>query len=214
MKSDDFIAENLGLVHTCARRFAGRGVEYDDLFQAGCMGLVKAAGRFEPERGLCFSTYAVPVILGEIRRLFRDGGTVKVSRGLKELAIKAQRLAAEYTARTGSAPRLGELAGLLQVSEEEAAMALSAGQPPLSLTETDDETERDLPVEDREEELTDRLSLEQAIRTLPQQDQKLIAARYFFRKTQTQAARELGLSQVQVSRREKKILLTLRSLLA
>ena len=214
MKNDDFIAENLGLVHTCARRFADRGVEYDDLFQAGCMGLVKAAGRFEPERGLCFSTYAVPVILGEIRRLFRDGGTVKVSRGLKELAMKAQRLTAEYTARTGSAPHLGELAGLLQVSEEDAAMALSAGQPPLSLTETEGENERDLPVEDREEELTDRLSLEQAIRTLPQQDQKLIAARYFFHKTQTQAARELGLSQVQVSRREKKILLTLRSLLA
>lgn len=83
MTRDEFIAENIGLVHACARRFAGRGIEYDDLYQAGCMGLVKAVDHFEPERGLCFSTYAVPVILGEIRRLFRDGGALKFRAGLR-----------------------------------------------------------------------------------------------------------------------------------
>lgn len=93
-RRDDLICQNIGLVHSCARRFIGRGIEYDDLFQAGCMGLVKAADGFEEERGLRFSTYAVPVILGEVRRLFRDGGSVKVSRSLKELAMRA-------TERTG-----------------------------------------------------------------------------------------------------------------
>ena len=86
---DNFICENLGLVHSCAKRFSKRGIEYDDLYQAGCMGLIKAANGFDKERGLCFSTYAVPVILGEIKRLFRDGGTIKVSRSLKELSLKA-----------------------------------------------------------------------------------------------------------------------------
>ena len=96
---EERISENLGLVHSCARRFKGRGIEYDDLFQAGCVGLVKAVDHFEEERGLCFSTYAVPVILGEIRRLFRDGGTVKVGRTLKELSLKASRETANFTER-------------------------------------------------------------------------------------------------------------------
>ena len=90
-ETDAFIRKNLGLVHSCANRFRGRGIEYDDLYGAGCVGLVKAAAGFDESRGLCFSTYAVPVILGEIRRLFRDGGAVKVSRGLKELSLKAAR---------------------------------------------------------------------------------------------------------------------------
>lgn len=98
-RRDDLICQNIGLVHSCARRFIGRGIEYDDLFQAGCMGLVKAADGFEEERGLRFSTYAVPVILGEVRRLFRDGGSVKVSRSLKELAMRATREREAFAAR-------------------------------------------------------------------------------------------------------------------
>ena len=121
---EERISENLGLVHSCARRFKGRGIEYDDLFQAGCVGLVKAVDHFEEERGLCFSTYAVPVILGEIRRLFRDGGTVKVGRTLKELSLKASRETANFTEREGRPPSVGELADILQVEPELAAQAI------------------------------------------------------------------------------------------
>lgn len=107
---EDTICRNIGLVHSCARRFMGRGIEYDDLFQAGCMGLVKAADGFDQERGLKFSTYARSVILGEIRRLFRDGGTVKVSRSLKELSMKATRERETFLTREGREPSVGELA--------------------------------------------------------------------------------------------------------
>ena len=133
-KREDTICQNIGLVHSCVRRFTGRGIEYDDLFQAGCMGLVKAADGFDEERGLKFSTYAVPVILGEIRRLFRDGGTVKVSRSLKELSLKATREREGFLTREGREPSVGELADLLGLSPEEAAEALGASLPPLSLT--------------------------------------------------------------------------------
>lgn len=215
MTNDEFITENMGLVRACVRRFQGRGIEYDDLFQAGCMGLVKAAARFEPERGLRFSTYAVPVILGEIRRLFREGGALKVSRGLQELAIKASRCAGEFSAAQGRPPRVSELAQLLNVSEEEAALALGASMPPISLTESEEEGggQRSVAVDPPEEEIADRLSLQQAVFSLSPEDRQLIAARYFARKTQSETARQLGMTQVQVSRREKKILQRLRGLL-
>lgn len=122
---DEWICSNIGLVHSCAKRFTGRGIEYDDLFQAGCMGLVKAADGFDESRGLKFSTYAVPVILGEMRRLFRDGGTVKVSRSLKELAMRATREREGFTRREGREPTVGELACLLGVDTEQAAEALA-----------------------------------------------------------------------------------------
>ena len=146
---EERICDNIGLVHACARRFMGRGIEYDDLFQSGCMGLVKAADGFDEERGLKFSTYAVPVILGEIRRLFRDGGTVKVSRSLKELSLRASRERDAFTAREGREPSVGELADLLGVEREQAVEALGASMPALSLTragEEDDGEEIDLPV--------------------------------------------------------------------
>ena len=104
------VEQNLGLVHTCAKRFKGRGIEYDDLFQAGCVGLVKAADNFDVGRGFRFSTYAVPVILGEIKRLFRDGGAVKLSRGLKELSLRVSREAEAFQHRTGREPTVSELA--------------------------------------------------------------------------------------------------------
>lgn len=127
---EEWICANIGLVHACAKRFTGRGMEYDDLFQAGCMGLVKAADGFDESRGLKFSTYAVPVILGEMRRLFRDGGTVKVSRSLKELALRATREREGYIHREGREPTIGELADLLGVDAEQAAEALGASLPP------------------------------------------------------------------------------------
>ena len=178
---EERICENIGLVHSCARRFLGRGIEYDDLFQAGCMGLVKAADGFDEERGLRFSTYAVPVILGEIRRLFRDGGTVKVSRSLKELSMHAVRERESFLTSQGREPTVNELADLLGVEPEQAVEALGASLPPLSLTRSSDEDDGeqiDLPVSPPEEKITDHLALRQVLGELPPQDRALIVLRY------------------------------------
>lgn len=207
------IEQNLGLVHTCARRFVGRGAEYDDLFQAGCMGLVKAVDGFDAERGLQFSTYAVPVILGEIRRLFRDGGALKVSRTLKELSLKATRARREHMKLYGREPTLSELAETLGVSVEQVTEALGASLPPLSLTRSDDEGEEgdiDVPVSPPEERVTDRLALEQVIGELQPRDRALIMLRYVGCRTQQKTAERLGMTQVQVSRRERAILEEMR----
>ena len=213
---DTFITDNLGLVHACCHRFTGRGVEYDDLYQAGCMGLCKAADGFDFSRGLKFSTYAVPVILGELRRLFRDGGTVKVGRSLKELSLKAGREKEKLTKSLGREPTVGELAEALQVTPEEAAEAVCAGLPALSLTYEGEDgvCELDLPAPDTEEAISDTLALKEVIAALSERDRQLITLRYFGSKTQTETAAELGMTQVQVSRREKVILGELRELLS
>lgn len=207
------VSVNLGLVHACAKRFKGRGIEYDDLFQAGCLGLVKAVDAFDESRGVRFSTYAVPVILGEMRRLFRDGGTVKVGRTLKELSIRATRECAAFEARQGRQPSIGELAQALGVETAEAAQALGAAQQPLSLTaETDDGGgQLDIPVEAPEEKLSELLALKQVMGELAPKDRSLIILRFFRSLTQVKTAEILGMTQVQVSRREKKILQELRT---
>lgn len=206
------ITENLGLVHSCAHRFTGRGIEYEDLFQAGCMGLVKAFDAFDTERGVRFSTYAVPVILGEMRRLFRDGGTVKVSRSLKELSLKTTREREIFSLREGREPTVSELAEILSVSEEDITEAICAAAPVISLTVSDDDGggQSDIPVESPEEQISERLSVIKAVSDLEEKDRKLIQLRYYENKTQTQTAEVLGMTQVQVSRREKKILEILR----
>ena len=209
----EFVERNVGLVRSLVPRFLGRGIEYDDLFQAGCVGLMKAAEHFDPDRGFKFSTYAVPVILGEMRRLFRDGGAVKVSRSLKELSMKAVRLSEKTEMETGEAPSISELAAQLGVTPERCAEALNAAVQPLSLTNDEDSGETDVPVDSPEEKIADRLALQQVIKTLPDADQRLLEYRYFGNKTQVETAKRLGISQVQVSRREKKLLLYLRSLL-
>ena len=211
----EFISANTGLVHACANRFRGRGIDYDDLFQAGCIGLIQAADRFDESRGLKFSTYAVPVILGEIRGLFRKSSTVKVARGLRELSIKARQESDVFAAAQGRSPTIGELATILKVEPEEAALALEAGQPALSLTcdEEHEESQREIPGEAPEESLSEKLALEQMLEKLEEKDRMLIQARYYAHKTQTETARQLGMTQVQVSRREKKILQFLRTAL-
>jgi RNA polymerase sporulation-specific sigma factor len=212
-KRDDVICNNIGLVHSCARRFIGRGIEYDDLFQAGCMGLVKAADGFDEERGLKFSTYAVPVILGEIRRLFRDGGSVKVSRSLKELSMRAARERENFVNSEGREPTIGEMADLLGVEIEQAAEAMGAALPPLSLTRAGDEDEGDqidIPVSPPDELLTDRLALRQVLCELDSLDRALIVLRYLKSNTQQSTAEKLGMTQVQVSRRERAILARMR----
>lgn len=202
------VEKNLGLVHSCAHRFRGRGIEYDDLFQAGCMGLVKATAAFDEARGVMFSTYAVPVILGEIRRLFRDGGAVKVSRSVKELGIKAARVKEQLGIVLGRDPALSEVAEAMERTPGEIAEALAATTPPVSLTGSEEEGggQIDLPVDSPEERLSDILALKQAMARMEEQDRRLIILRYYGNRTQTETARELGMTQVQVSRREKKLM--------
>ncbi|MBD5113171.1 MAG: sigma-70 family RNA polymerase sigma factor [Ruminococcaceae bacterium] len=207
---DDFIARNLPLVHSLANRFRGRGIDYEELFAAGSLGLVKACDKFDESRGLCFSTYAVPVILGEIRRLFRDGGSVKMSRSLKELSVKAAR-AREELSKSGNEPTITEIAEYLGVSPEDAAEAVAASAPTMSLTCSDDDGGSfDVPVDSGESALIDRLALQQCLDELSEEDRKLIILRYFRNMTQSQTAQALGMSQVQISRRERKILEGLR----
>lgn len=212
---DGFIENNLGLVHSLCRRFAGRGIEYDDLYQAGCMGLVKAADGFESERGLCFSTYAVPVILGEIRRLFRDGGAVKVSRSVRELSLKISRERERLEYKLSREPSVSEIAASLGVSPEEVTEAICATQPTVSLTYEDDDgtTELDLPVSNGEDQITERLYISDALARLDETDRTLMVYRYFNFYTQSKTASLLGMSQVQVSRAEKRILKKLREIM-
>lgn len=209
---DQFILQNLGLVHSLAHRLKGRGIEYEELYATGCIGLIKAVEGFDASRGLKFSTYAVPVILGEMKRLFRDGGTVKVSRSLKELSIKAVKERERLSTVLGREPSIGELSEALGIEPAQAAEALGASLPPLSLTADEDEGggQIDLPVESPEELLSDKLALRELMTALPEKDRRLLLLRYFGGKTQTETARLLGMTQVQVSRREKKLLLALR----
>ncbi len=210
----EFIQNNLGLVHACAGRFRGRGIEYDDLYSAGCMGLVKAYDGFDTERGVCFSTYAVPVILGEMKKLFRDGGTVKVSRSVKELGLKINMLRERIVKQSGVEPGVQQLASELGVEPQAVALAIRAALPAMSLTpERDDDSGRqlDIPVPSPEEELADRISLASVLDELCAEDRHLIQLRFFANKTQSETAEVLSTTQVQISRRERKILKQLRA---
>ncbi|MDR2531423.1 MAG: sigma-70 family RNA polymerase sigma factor [Oscillospiraceae bacterium] len=212
--TDEFAERNMGLVHSLAHRFRGRGIEYEELFSAGCVGLVKAAKCFDTSRGLQFSTYAVPVILGEIKRLFRDGGAIKVSRGLKELSLKVARTR-DMLSQSGVEPRLSDIAEALGITTEQVSEALSVNLPPVSLTDSDESgNEYDLPVEAPQTKLTELIALKQSLGQLAPEDRKLIILRYWQNKTQGETGALLGMSQVQVSRRERKILDELKRQLA
>ena len=213
LKDNSLAEENLGLVHLCANRFKGKGIEYDDLYGAGCVGLVKAAAAFDRDRGVKFSTYAVPVILGEIKRLFRDGGSVKVSRSVRELGMKISRSREQFMLLHGREPAVSELAEMTGSSPEDVAEAIAVTLPAVSLTanpENGDEGQIDIAEPAPDAELVDILSLRQALGALDETDRRLIYCRYFQDMTQTRTAEALGMSQVQVSRREKKLLMLLR----
>ena len=211
---EEKIENNIGLVHSIAARFKGRGVDYEDLFQNGCVGLIKAVDNFDESKGFAFSTYAVPVIMGEIKRIFRDGGAIKVSRALKEKAIKAQSVRDKFIKSNLREPTVGELAQLLDVSAEETAEILNVITPMLSLNSfgEDGESTIDIPV-DESDLLFDRISVFQLLSHLSPDEQLLIDCRYYKGCTQAVTAEKLGISQVQVSRREKAILKKLRQLM-
>lgn len=212
---DRFIETNLGLVHSLCRRFSGRGIEYDDLYQAGCIGLIKAADAFDSERGLCFSTYAVPVIMGEIRRLFRDGGAVKVSRSIKELSLKISREKQSLEQKLGREPAVSELSAALGVSAEEITEALCASQPTVSLTYENDDgvNETQLPTISTEDEISDKLVIDEALEKLDEKERQIVIYRYYNYFTQSKTAELMSMTQVQISRAEKKILAKLRGIL-
>jgi len=215
IERDSFIENNLGLVHSICKRFVGRGIEYDDLYQAGCIGLIKATDAFEEERGLMFSTYAVPVIMGEVRRLFRDGGAVKVSRSVKELSFHINRKRETLEQKLNREPTVSEIAAELGVSAEAVTEAICASQNTVSLTYDGEDgiKETDLPTESPEDEISDRLVIEQAFKYLDETEQKIIVCRYYKYMTQSNTAKTLNMTQVQVSRAEKKILLKMRGVI-
>ncbi len=213
-KRDAFIEGNLGLVHSLAGRFRGRGIEYEELISAGSLGLIKAYDRFDEERGLCFSTYAVPVILGEIKKLFRDGGTVKVSRSLKELSLKINAKRSEIVSQSGTEPTVSRLAKELDTTEVMIAEAICASQPALSLSPVydgdNDGREIDVPVNNEEAIIEDRLAVKEALSRINSEQRTLIELRYYKGKTQSETAKILGTTQVQISRMERKILNKMR----
>ena len=210
-KRNEMVEKNLGLVHSCANRFRGRGVEYDDLFQAGCVGLIKAADNFDESRGFSFSTYAVPVILGEIKRIFRDGGAVKIGRAIKEKSRAAVKKKEEISVSLGREPSVAELAESLGLDITETAMLLNASMPAMSLTAGEEGDEQmDIPVESPENEISDFLALRQVISSLEECDRRMIELRYYNGLTQSKTAQMLGMTQVQVSRREKAVLASIR----
>ena len=211
MTRDELILNNLGLVGKCASRFIGKGVDYEDLYSAGCIGLIKAADGFQEDLGFAFSTYAVPSILGEIKRIFRDDGTVKISRSLKEEARNLLSVKEKFEKENGVEPTVSELAELINKSIPETAQLICVLQPVKSLTaDNDDENQIDIPTEDEYTPIDNRLAVQQALSQLSEKDRQLISLRFFRGFTQTKTADVLGISQVQVSRKEKSILTELR----
>lgn len=211
---EEKIKNNIGLVHSIAGRFKGRGVDYDDLFQNGCIGLIKAVDNFDESKGFAFSTYAVPVIMGEIKRTFRDGGAIKVSRSLKEKAIKAQAMRERFINKELREPTVSEFSQMLDCTPEETAEILNVILPMISLNSSGEEGEDtiDIPV-DESEQLFDRISVNQLVSRLSKTERDLIDMRFYKGYTQSKTAEALGVSQVQVSRKEKNILLKLRKLM-
>ena len=203
--------DNLGLVHLCANRFKGKGIDYEDLYSAGCIGLLKASAAFDSERGVKFSTYAVPVILGEIKQLFRDGGTIKVSRSIKDLSLKAVKARDSLSKNLGREPKISEISKELNQEECAVAEALAVSMPPVSLTDTEEGGGQiDLKSPSPEFEISDMLALHQVMDIMEEKDKKLIYFRYYQNLTQSATAKKLGMTQVQVSRREKKLLQFMR----
>ena len=208
-----FFEQNQGLVRMVVARFQGRGAEYEDLYQIGCMAFVKAVKNFDLSAGVQFSTYAVPVILGELRRHFRDTGAIRVSRGIKEQARALVALREQLVSDTGREPTIAELAEASGLDAAAVALALDSLAPVLSLSYAAEDgagTLEDLLGEDPTDRMVNRVAVSRAMECLPEREQKLILLRFYRSKTQQETARQLGISQVQVSRLEQRALKKLR----
>lgn len=217
---EKLVEENVGLIWCVVKRFHGRGAEAEDLFQIGSIGLLKAIDKFDLSYDVKFSTYAVPMISGEIKRFLRDDGMIKVSRSLKELSYKSFQAREKLTATLGREPTLEELAEKMQVDKEEIVQAMEAGGEVESLYRPIHQKEGSEirlldkleEKEQKEEKILDTMLLKQLLETLDSQDRQLIYLRYFADKTQSDVGKILGISQVQVSRMEKRIIESLRKI--
>lgn len=208
---DTLVENNIRLVWSVVQRFINRGYDPDDLFQIGSIGLIKAIDKFDLSYDVRFSTYAVPMIIGEIQRFIRDDGSVKVSRSLKETGNKIRRKRDELTKQFGRSPTVNEIAEALEILPEEVVHAQEAAKSPQSIYETVFENDGDPitlidQIAEQDSKWFDKLSLQEAIRTLSERERLIVYLRYYKDQTQTEVADRLGISQVQVSRLEKKIL--------
>lgn len=215
------IENNVSLVKCIVKRYLGKGVDYDDLFQIACMGFLKAIAGFDERFGVKFSTYAVPMIAGEIKRFMRDDGSVKVSRAMKQTAKEMNLFIEEYTIAHGRQPSVPEIAAKFGMDEAEAVFVMGSSKMPLSLyggADYKDGKERELietlPAKDDQDDMLDRMLLRGAIEGLPERDKKIIVLRYFRDMTQSEVAEKIGVSQVQVSRIENRIIKEFREKLS
>lgn len=217
---DTLVNCNIRLVWSVVQRFLNRGYEAEDLFQIGCIGLLKSVDKFDLSFDVKFSTYAVPMIIGEIQRFLRDDGTLKVSRSLKELANRVRKAKDELSKTLGRLPTIKEVADELGITPEEAVFAQEANRPPTSIHETvfendgDPITLMDQIADDTQDKWFDKIALDEAIETLTERERLIVYLRYFRDQTQSEVAGRLGISQVQVSRLEKKILQSIREQIA
>lgn len=207
------LQNNTSLLKSILKRYLGKGVEYDDLFQLACMGFLKAIAGFDTSYGVRFSTYAVPMIAGEIKRFLRDDGSVKVSRALKKTAREMNRYIENYSVAHGRQPTVKELAAAFSVDEEEVVFTLGSSRMPVSIYEQADYKDEKsvslaekLPAKDNQDDMIERLVLRQAISKLPERERKIVFLRYFRDMTQSEVAKAIGVSQVQISRIESKIM--------
>ncbi len=207
---------NAPLIKSIIRRFKGKGVEYDDLYQIACIGFLKAIKNYDETFGVKFSTYTVPMVIGEIKRYMRDNGAIKVSRTLKILANKINRYIDEYQAENNDSPDVGLIAKKFGITEEEVVVALDSSRMPLSIFDKfeDEDDGQELidkiPYCDSEEKLLNKLQISKALSELSERERKIIVLRYYRDKTQSEIAESLGVSQVQVSRLENKIIEKIR----
>jgi RNA polymerase sporulation-specific sigma factor len=215
------VNENVSLIKCIVKRYLGKGVEYDDLFQLACMGFLKAIAGFDEGFGVRFSTYAVPMIAGEIKRFMRDDGTVKVSRAMKQTAKEMNLFVEEYTLQHGKQPSVAAIAEKFALDEAETVFIMGSSKMPLSLhsgAEFKDGKERELietlPAKDDQDEWLDKMLLKGAIEALSDRDKKIIMLRYFRDMTQSEVAEKIGVSQVQVSRIENRIIKEFREKLS
>ena len=218
---EKLILENNNLIKSIVRRYLNKGVEYDDLYQLASMGLLKAVTGFDISYGVRFSTYAVPMIAGEIKRFMRDDGSIKVSRAIKGLAKRINAFVEEYSASHGNQPSIKVIAQEFDMPESEVVFTMGSSHMPLSIYSQGEYKDKKtqelldkLPVDDRQEEIIDSLQLKTAIDSLPEREKKVIILRYFRDMTQSEVASMLGVSQVQISRIENKIIETFKKNLA
>ena len=213
------IKENRGLIWSIVKRFKGRGFELEDLYQIGCVGFIKSIKRFDTSFEVKLSTYTVPYILGEIKRYIRDDGTVKISRSIKELQVKIKQLQEEYRVMNKDEITIEEISQKLNVEKEDIVIALEACRPIESIDTVFEIKKGDKKVnlleritaeKDEQETLTNKIAIREMIKELPQQDKEIIMLRFYKEKTQTEVAKILGVSQVQISRAERKILQKMR----